>query len=157
MEGYWVGPAEVRADGQSHLSFIFYNNGNIDIPITKGQISIPNPTEIVSVGFSGEAIFSNTDLKDEDEEDVKDWVLEEDEKIIPYTIKNLTPGEQFVVSLTAENFTTSIFEFEAEAIGLTIEEFLQHQTFRDGCEQRFVAIQHCSPIERSEAGQGEAD
>src|SRR5690625_7563533 len=120
-------PDLLRVGKTGFYTFIFKNNGNIDIPYAKAGIQFLDFTEITNVKINDSNVFSINDINtlfeedllgDEESEELDVWIEEDELKIIPLIISDLKPGDQMSVDVTVRNFIDSSFpRSEARRVG----------------------------------------
>jgi hypothetical protein len=127
MSGYSNAPDVIRFGRSATFSFTFENNGNIDIPFARTEISLPNDVEITSLNYSGDRTFGLDKFNVLVGSTVKKYFEVEDFKLIPVIVRGMRPGQQVTVNLTARSFNRALFPFTQRMQGYSVSNFLTIQ------------------------------
>lgn len=120
---YASGPSLLRLGKSGFFTFFIENDGNVDIPYVKGDISVPDYVNIKGLSTRGYGLYT---LKDYQPSflNVDYWRVYGDIKIIPYVVRDLKPGEVVSFDITFENFPYATLPQRMRGVGNSTYDFV---------------------------------
>lgn len=131
LSGQNIFPKELSAamsiTGSQVFKVVMKNNGNIDIPVVRGEVAFYDFVQLNSVEKSG-PVYLMDDLIDPEYLDDGDRYTSIDYyKNIPFLAKNLAPGEQFTINFEPSNIVFAPFSIKVEAKGMSVDTYIKKQ------------------------------
>lgn len=127
---YVNSPSVIRAGKSGFFTFVVKNDGNIDIPYIKGDISVKSYANVTSFQIpNSQKVFYPTKMAGNvanlPQSNVTDWKEVRDAKRLPFVIKDLAPGEQIKINATFKGFISSTFPYRMRSLASTDQLFVQ--------------------------------
>ena len=111
-----LAPDLVRAGKSAFFEFVIRNDNNVDVPAVLAELAMLDNVDILDISVSGKLKKNSTTDIYGRLEDMPDYLSDEGYQVIPFTARDLKPGDVMTASVYIANFSGITFPMRSRVI-----------------------------------------